>query len=459
MKVTEIVRNRPKHRPTLKINEYDKKMMVLMLPLIASNILQQLYNTIDSLVISRFTNESSFAAVGIASSVMNLFTFFLVGACTGISVLFSQSLGKGDDRELKDVFFQSFVFGLITSALLSVIGIAGLDVIFRWIRVPSSLTSLVRIYLTVVLLGLPATYLYNLCSALLRSAGHTAIVLIVLLICVIANTGLDIFLVHTLDLGIFGAAFATVVSQIMSAILCFLAIKRQYPQLMFGKSDCHLSWTTVRRIFRIAGVTALHQSGLYIGKLMIQGIVNTAGQSAIAGFTAATRIEGFANSFGDSGCAVTAVFIGQTYGAGDRAKEDTYYHSSLKILSAMGILCSIIMFAAAPAASSLFAGAGSPALSDSVSYLRLISLFYLFCFTGNTFAGYFDGIGKVQITFAGALCHITLRIILSALLIEKAGLQSVAFASGAGWVYANLFWSILRKRVNKKTRSVSFNAN
>lgn len=459
MKALTVERNNMARGRMRVINAYDAKMIMLMLPLIASNILQQLYNTIDSVVISRFTDESNFAAVGIASSVMNLFTFFLAGACTGISVLFSQSYGKGDSRELKNVFFQSFACGLAISVVLSLGGIAGLGVICALIRVPAPLAALVRLYLAVVLLGLPATYVYNLCGALLRSAGRTAAVLIVLLVCVVANTGLDICMVHTLGLGIFGAALATVISQVMSAVLCLIAIKVFYPQLMIAKKDCHLDRRTLRRILRFSGVTALHQSGLYIGKLMVQGIVNTAGQSAIAGFTAATRIEGFANSFGDSGCAAAAVFVGQAYGACDKEKEETYFHSNLKILSAMGIVCSILMGIAAPGASALFSGAGSEALADSVSYLRLISVFYLFCFTGNTFAGYFDGMGKVQIPFLGAASHITLRIIISALLIHQMGLSAVALACGIGWIYANLFWSLLRRRYARRLKPVPCTSN
>ncbi len=445
-----IRREKQAHGGIRLFNENDKKMTALMLPLIANNILQQLYNTIDSVVISNFTNEESFAAVGIASSVMNLFLFFLVGACTGISVLFSQNYGKGDLKRLRNVFYQSFVSGLVLSALLALGGIAGLGLICTMIRVPSSLTALVKTYLVVVLLGLPASYLYNLCSAILRSAGHTAIVLVVLLICVIINTGLDIFMVYGLKAGIFGAVLATTMSQVMSAVLCLIAIKVRYPQLMFRRDDCHLDKETIGTIVKFGDVTAVHQSSLYIGKLMVQGIVNTAGQAAIAGYTAATRIEGFANSFGDSGCAATAVFTGQAAGAGDRKQEEAYYRSSLKILSIMGIASSILLFVTAPYASALFAGAGAEALASSVSYLRLIALFYLFCYTGNTFAGYFDGIGKVQIPFIGAASHITMRIILSALLIKTMGLPAAALASGAGWVYVNLFWHGLNRHYNRK---------
>lgn len=185
-------------------DKWTKDLWGLMLPMIASNILQQLYNTIDSLIISRYTDESSFAAVGISSSVMNLFLFLLVGACTGISVLFSQSFGKGDTRELREYFYQSSVLGTVLAAALGVLGIISLPLILTFIQVPISLMPLVRSYLIVILVGLPASFIYNICSALLRSVGHTFAVMAVLIVCVAANTGLDIFMVKGLGLGLFG---------------------------------------------------------------------------------------------------------------------------------------------------------------------------------------------------------------------------------------------------------------
>ena len=441
---------RSKKQKSTRAMSCGKDLMILMLPLIASNILQQLYNTIDSVIISHYTNESSFAAVGIASSIMNLFLFLLVGACTGIAVLFSQYFGAGDLPALRRTCFQASVLGLLFSGALTALGILCLPAIFLLIQVPDTLAPLVRTYLVVVFLGLPATFLYNLCSALLRSVGHTVAVLLVLLISMLVNTGLDLWFVSGLQMGLFGAALATVITQILSAVLSVCILRIRFPQYLFHREDWDMDRGTIHKILRLAVVTALHQSGLYIGKLMVQGIVNGAGESAIAGFTAATRIDGFANSFGDSGSAATSVFVAQAVGAGDRDKREEYYRSSLRILTGMGLLCSAVMALFAPAFCGFLTKAGGASWKDGVSYLRTISLFYLFCFTGNTFAGYFDGIGKAQIPFLGAATHIALRFILSFLLIGRIGLAAVALASGIGWVYANVLWMAIRRHLLKK---------
>ena len=219
-------------------NKYAKNLWLLMLPLIGNNILQQLYNTIDSIIISRFTNALNFAAIGVASSVMNLFFFLLIGACTGISVLFSQSYGKKDMDTFHRIFFQSLVFGTLASVLLAIFGIVGLPMILSLIDVPTHLVPLTKTYLIVIFIALPTTYLYNICSALMRSIGHSKTVLIILMIRVLANTGLDLFLVAYWKQGIFGAAFATALSQCVSAILSLWTIKHRFSWLMFTHKDC-----------------------------------------------------------------------------------------------------------------------------------------------------------------------------------------------------------------------------
>lgn len=423
-------------------NKYTNNIWLLMYPLIGSNILQQLYNTIDSIIVSHFTNEQNFAAIGIASAVMNLFLFLVIGACTGISVIFSQSYGKNDIDTLHRTFFQALLIGTLTSLILAGLGIGGLPMILSIIHVPNQLIPLTKTYLTVIFLALPLTYLYNICGALLRSVGHSRTVMVILLISVLVNTGLDLFMVAYCKQGIFGAALATALAQCLSAILCLWTIHHHYAWLLFTRKDCIFDRKIVYLVISMASVTALHQSGLYIGKLLVQSIVNDQGSMFIAGFTAATRIEGFANSFGDSGCAATSIFIAQSFGANQMKDMQQYYKSSLRSMMGLGLFCSLIMYFFAPNLCGLMTSGLT--LKYATDYLQMISLFYFFCFTGNTLAGYFDGIGQVKIPFIGAIGHITLRILLSALLIHSLGLRAVGLASGIGWIFVNLFWILLR---------------
>lgn len=351
-------------------------MLRLAAPLILGNILQQLYNAVDAFILGRCAGGLEFAAVGIAGSVMNLFLFMITGACTGVSVIFAQLFGANDLETFRREHFLSLVFGLLCTLACSAIGFLCLPLLLRVIQTPQELTGYVTAYLTVILISLPAAFIYNLYGALLRAIGRTA---------------------------------------------------------------------------RYSFVTGLHQSSLYIGKLLVQGAVNTGGTDMISAYTATTRIEGFANSFGDIGAAATSVLVAQNLGAGKPERVQKTFRSSLVLMLAMGLLSGLVMYLTAGATVGFMLGAYSgPAFESGREYMQLISLFYIFCFTGNTFAGYFDGLGRVTIPFIGAASHIALRVVLSWLWIDSMGMRAVALATGIGWVMVNLLWEIIRRRSARK---------
>lgn len=428
----------------------------LAAPLILGNILQQFYNTIDALVIGRYAGELEFAAIGVSSSVMNLFLFAVVGACTGISVIFAQFYGVGNTEAFRREHFLSLLFGILCTAAASFFGILCIPWILRLIRVPCELSGYVRAYLSVVLLGLPAAFLYNLYSALLRAVGRTFAVLLALISAVCVNLCLDIYFVSRLGLGIQGAAWATVLAQIFSAALCIFYLRAAAPTLLFRRTDCRLDRALLSRTAHYSFVTGLHQSGLYIGKLLVQGAINTAGTPIISAYTAATRIEGFANSFGDSGSAATSVMVAQNLGAGKADRVRRSFSSSLLLLLALGLICSLCMYLTSDMAVCFMLGTSEGAACDNArQYMQTISLFYALCFTGNAFAGYFDGCGKVSIPFIGAVSHITVRVILSWLLVPRLGLNAVAISTGIGWLLVNLFWAALYLHMPKFSEAVS----
>ena len=256
------------------------QMIQLSLPLIMGNILQQLYNTIDALVIGRYAGQAEFAAIGIAGSVMNLFLFAIVGACTGISVIFSQQYGMKDMNGFRHEHFLALISGLMITIFGSLGGVFLLPHILRIIQTPSQLFPHVKNYLVIILLGLPAAFLYNLYNSLLRAIGKTGASLLVLACSVCVNMFLDVLFIEKLRLGIAGAAFATVLAEILSAVLCIIYLRIAFPDLIFHRSDCRMDKYLFLKTIRYGMVTGLHQSGLYIGKLLVQGAVNTGGPGA-----------------------------------------------------------------------------------------------------------------------------------------------------------------------------------
>lgn len=391
-------------------------LLRLAAPLIMGNVLQQLYNTVDAFILGRFAGEAEFAAVGVAGSVMNLFLFMITGACTGISVIFAQLYGAGERERFRREHWLSLSCGLLATTICSGLG-------------------------------------FVLLPPLLRAIGRANAALMALAAAVTVNVALDYCFVARFHMGIAGAAWATAASQAISAVLCIAYLRRKAPELIFACADRHMDKELLRQTAHFSFVTALHQSSLYIGKLLVQGAVNTGGTDMISAYTATTRIEGFANSFGDSGSAATSVLVAQNRGAGKEERVRASFRGSLLLMLAMGLAMSLIMYVSANASVGFMLGTRSGAAFENArDYLKLVALFYTLCFTGNTFAGYFNGIGKGLVPFLGATSHIALRVVLSWLLVGRMGLPAVALATGLGWAMVNTMWAVVKHVTERKER-------
>lgn len=426
-----------------------QQLIWLALPLICGNILQQFYNTVDAFIIGRFLGSDAFGAVGVAGTVMNLFIFILSGCCVGISVLFAQFYGQRDLEAFRREGFLALVFGLLLTAALALGALVLLGPLLSLIQTPEGLRPLVAEYLTVIFLGLPVTFLYNLASAALRAAGNTLAALFPLMAATLLNIGLDLLLVGTCGMGISGAAIATVFSQGFAALLALGYLRWRQPQLLFGRADMRFDWSMLRRTASFGLVSALQQSAVYIGKLLVQGAVNSMGNEAINAYTAATRIEGFANSFGDSGAEAISVFVAQNTGAGDPKRVKRGFFTGMLLMIGLGLTMSLVMFVGAHASLVLMLGEGGlGALEDGIGYLRWVSVFYTLCFIGSSYVGLYRGIGWVSVPVIGSTLQITIRVILSYALAGSLELVGVAVATGIGWSAIVLYQTLLfRARV------------
>lgn len=419
----------------------------LAAPLIVGNILQQLYNTVDALVIGRYAGYMEFAAIGIAGSVMNLFLFAIVGACTGISVIFAQLSGAGDHEGFRREHFLSLVLGFLTTAVISIIGFSCISLILHAVQTPEELMKFAGDYLSIVMLSMPISFIYNLYSALLRSVGRTNAALGALVVAVAINLALDVLFIGKWHIGITGAAWATAAAQTIAALVCLLYLRLRLPDLIFRSSDCKLDTDLMKKTGHYSLVMGLSQTGLYIGKLLVQGAVNTAGTDMVAAYTATTRIEAFTNSFGDSGAAATSVLTAQNLGAGKYNRVEECFRSSFFLLLVLGLISSAILFVTSGMTTGFLLDQHSGAGFESAKqYIQIIAVFYTWCFIGNAFAGYFEGCGKVSIPFIGAVGHITFRVIVSWIWISHTGLNGVAIATGIGWVGVNVFWGLYYRK-------------
>lgn len=423
------------------------QLIVLALPLILGNILQQLYNTVDSFIIGRYISHTAFAAVGVAGNIMNLFIFVINGACNGMSIIFAELYGERKWDALRKESFLSFSFGCIVTVGLSIIGLLTLTPLLNFIQTPVEVQLFTQDYLWIIYLGLPATFLYNWCSSVLRGTGNTKTSLWILLIAMVLNFCLDYLFVVRYDTGISGTAAATVISQLFASSVCFAYMKIKHAYLLFCHKDMAFDRELLLKTVNFGIVSALHQSSLYIGKLLVQGAVNTVGTDIIAAYTVTMRIEGFANSFGDSGSTAISIFVAQNRGAGENERVRQGFRKGIKMMIFLGVFLSFLMVFVTPGAITLLMGKVSNLLAENAEmYMKTIAVFYVLCFIGNSFVGLYRGLGMVHIPVFGTMLHISIRVIFSYLLISNMGLAAVAVATGIGWAAVVMFQSILYKR-------------
>lgn len=428
------------------------QLIGLTLPLILSNILQELYNTIDTYMIGNFVNDNAFAAIGISGSIMNLFIFIIIGANNGISLILARYYGEKNYKEFRKSIFTTIVIGSFITVILSIISLVFLHNILNIINTPIELRYYVTQYLNIILIGLVACFLYNLCSAVLRSVGNSRTSLYILLLSIMINIITDYIFIGIFNYGIKGAAFATLLSQLFSIAIAVIYINKNYPYLRLKKEDWNLDINNIKSILNYMAMSSLQQSSLYIGKLLIQGAVNALGTDAIIAFTASSRIEAFPNSFAESGGTAISIFVSQNKGAKKNRRIKKGFKTGLKLTIIMGIIIISIIFIFSYPLSKLFIGSNIPAVNEAVSYLKTVSLFYIFCFIGSSFVGYYKGMEMINIPVAGTILHISIRTILSYILITELSLTAVAFSTGLGWIAVNIMQIIVfyKKVIYKK---------
>lgn len=431
-----------------------RQLLVLATPLLIGNIFQQFYNTVDAVIIGRYIGQEAFAAIGIAGTVMNLFIFLLGGCCTGVSIILARLYGGGKYALFRQECFMANVVGISFALFLSIIAIVFLPNLLGLIQTPTELYKPIKSYLTVIFYGLIITFLYNLYAATLRAVGDTFMALLFLVFAIILNTILDLLFVAVLSFGIAGAAWATVIAQCTAAIGCGIYMRRRMPELVYRKEDKKFHKKLLKETIQFASISAMQQSSLYVGKLLVQGTVNDLGISSISAYTAAGRIEGFINSFGESGADAISIFVAQNIGADNEERAKEGFFAGLKLMLVLLVVFSLGMFTLAKELMFLVLGNVPDAIFIGEGYLKGISFLYFFCFVGAAFVGWYRGSGRVNIPFIGTTIHIVLRVVLSIAFSATMGLKGIAFATGIGWMctvcFQIIYYLIRGKQSAKK---------
>ncbi len=415
--------------------DISSQLIRFSIPLVLGNLFQLTYNAVDSIVVGRFAGEEALAAVGTAGPVMNIVILGITGICIGASVLMSEFFGAGNHEKLKKEVATTLLFGCYFSLAIVILGFFFSGGIIRLLRVPEEITEDATVYLRLILIGMPFTFFYNGVASALRSVGDSRTPVRFLAVASVLNAILDLIFVAGFHMGVFGAAFSTVIAEAVSAFLCIFYIYRKVPLLRLGPKDFRMDRELLRLTVKQGAVTALQQSCQPIGKLLIQGVINPLGVSTIAAFQAVNRVDDFAFTPEQSISSGMMTFVAQNRGAGNGERVKKGFRTGLFIeFSYWVIICIVILLVKEPVMK-LFVSQGDGAMVRiGAEYLSLMAFFYLLPAFTNGIQGFFRGMGNMSITLISTLIQISVRVVFVYLLVPTMGMKGVPYACLIGWI-------------------------
>lgn len=299
----------------LTVGNPSRLIMEFAIPICIGNIFQLLYSLVDTRIVGSTLGNDALAAVGATSTLNSLIIGFLIGLTNGFAIWVARDFGANDEKGMRKKVAGTLLLGIIISVILTMLSVAFLPQILHMINMPELLMADGMGYIRIILLGMTAAMLYNVCASILRALGDTFTPLCFLIFSTIMNIGLDYFFILGLNTGVEGAAYATVISQSLAAIMCFIYIWKKYPILYLSKSDFAISKEEVETLLTSGISMGLMQSLVCLGTVALQGAINNLGTNTIVAHTGARKItEIYMLPFGVLGMTM-ATYCSQNLGA------------------------------------------------------------------------------------------------------------------------------------------------
>ncbi|MCI7131805.1 MAG: MATE family efflux transporter [Lachnospiraceae bacterium] len=413
-----------------------KQIILFMLPILIGNILQLTYSLVDTRVVGSVLGDTALAAVGATTSLSSMVIGFLQGLTNGFAVIIARFFGANDEKGLKRSVAASVTLALGVSLALTAVTIVCLKQILGVLHVGADIYEMSYSYIVIIFAGMTVAMLYNLCAAMLRAIGDSVTPLIFLGISVVLNIFGDLFCICVLDLGVRGAAVATVAAQLFATVLCLIFIYKKYELLHIGKADFAFSRKLVEELFGCGLSMGFMGCLVNIGSVALQTGINTLGNDIIVAHTAARKItELFMLLFGVVGTTM-ATYSGQNFGAGrfDRVKEGV--RAALTIVF---IWCGIVLvcsYTVAPVLIRLVTGTSSPAvISAATSYLKFDTLLYWVTAIIIVLRNTMQGIGDHITPVISSSIECVGKIILVNLLVEPFGYWGIIVSEPITWCF------------------------
>ena len=414
-----------------------------MIPLFIGNIFQQLYNTVNAIILGNRVGSEALAAIGVFNPINNLLIGLFTGISTGATVVVSQSFGANDRQRLNQSVLISLFLTLAGGIVTTLIGILISRPLLSWIGTPEDIFDLAALYTRIMFIGLLPMFLFNILSGILRGIGDSFFPVVYLIISNLVNIGLLFLFVFGRGLGIDGAAWATVCAQTVAAVLTLVHLILKQRQYNIDLKGQRLNWALGKRIFDIGFPAGMQTSIFSIGFLLQQNLINSFGSTVIAAYSAVTRMDQFVMLPMNSFAIAITTFVGQNIGARKLARAQQGIRETLWLSQGVTLVLATLIFFFGDNLMFLFTK-DADVMRIGSEILRILSVGYVLVNTYVVLSGAVRGMGdSVAPLMASFTCNVIIRVSLAYTLVSFYRDYRMVFLSIAiAWTLCSAFVAV-----------------
>lgn len=411
-----------------------KLILRFSVPLLIGNIFQQFYNLADSIIVGRFINADALAAIGVTSSITFLFFALCNGFGSGGGILVSQSFGRGDSKEVKNTIANTGYIMIIMPLFVGILAFFLSKPILKLLHTPEDIFADALVYIRLMCTGLLFVSIYNYVSSMMRALGDSKTPLYFLIFSCILNAGLDLLFVCVFKKGVPGAGIATLISQLVSNLLCLFYAFKFNPYFKFSKEDLKLNKSIIVKTVKLGVPLSLQFSLIAISCMALQSVVNTFGAVTVAAFTATSRIEQIIHQPYQTLSAALSTFCGQNYGAGKNDRVIKGYHRTLLLMVIFTAIMVPLIQIFGKQITSIFVDEAE-VIEMGAKAMQITSLFYVFLGLIYVVRGILNGLGDAFFALLNGIVEIIGRFTVPILFVSipVMGLWGIWWSVGVVW--------------------------
>ena len=368
------------------------KLISFALPLMASSILQLMFNAVDIIVVGRFSGRQALAAVGSTTALINIFTNLFIGISLGANVLAAGYFASGKKKEMSEAVHTAIGFALISGICMAFVGVAASHLALQMMDTPADVIGQSTTYMRIYFMGMPFFMLYNYGAAVLRAVGDTKRPLLFLIVAGAANVGLDLLLVIVIPLDVAGVAIGTVASQMVSCILVLWCLHRTESSYQLRFSRLSVKWIYLKRIFQVGVPAGIQSTVINFSNAMLQSSVNSFGATAMAGYTATNNILGFLYVAVNAITQACMSFTSQNYSVGKQKRMDRVFLDCVILSVAVGGVLGIGVYMFGPQLLRIYTSDGN-VIQCGMEILSITTILYCLCGIMDLIPGAMRGMG------------------------------------------------------------------